>query len=249
MRKMKNKLLTALLGFFTAILIITFSIGLPIYFRPFYYAQVDLYIKDEYNSQAEEWQSWAEKYYKEDEYVKFENLSSDEIKDAYDEVLDYLTIPGNEFGTGKLPYREWTESHFADCKALFDLNASAFIISAFGVAVLLILNRRRVFELWKPFKMSITFCSGAYTLAGFAIIGGLAALDFDKAFTIFHAIFFPGKENWIFNPLYDRVILIMPQDFFMNCAILILVSIILLCLGCIAYGLIPRLREKLAREE
>ena len=64
---MKNKLLTALLGFFTAILIITFSIGLPIYFRPFYYAQVDLYIKDEYNSQAEEWQSWAEKYYKEDE--------------------------------------------------------------------------------------------------------------------------------------------------------------------------------------
>jgi len=249
MRKMKNKLLTALLGFFTAILIITFSIGLPIYFRPFYYAQVDLYIKDEYNSQAEEWQSWAEKYYKEDEYVKFENLSSDEIKDAYDEVLDYLTIPGNEFGTGKLPYREWTESHFADCKALFDLNAGAFIISAFGVAVLLILNRRRVFELWKPFKMSITFCSGAYTLAGFAIIGGLAALDFDKAFTIFHAIFFPGKENWIFNPLYDRVILIMPQDFFMNCAILILVSIILLCLGCIAYGLIPRLREKLAREE
>jgi len=246
---MKNKLLTALLGFFTAILIITFSIGLPIYFRPFYYAQVDLYIKDEYNSQAEEWQSWAEKYYKEDEYVKFENLSSDEIKDAYDEVLDYLTIPGNEFGTGKLPYREWTESHFADCKALFDLNAGAFIISAFGVAVLLILNRRRVFELWKPFKMSITFCSGAYTLAGFAIIGGLAALDFDKAFTIFHAIFFPGKENWIFNPLYDRVILIMPQDFFMNCAILILVSIILLCLGCIAYGLIPRLREKLAREE
>lgn len=246
---MKNKLLTALLGFFTAILIITFSIGLPIYFRPFYYAQVDLYIKDEYNSQAEEWQSWAEKYYKEDEYVKFENLSSDEIKDAYDEVLDYLTIPGNEFGTGKLPYREWTESHFADCKALFDLNAGAFIISAFGVAVLLILNRRRVFELWKPFKMSITFCSGAYTLAGFAIIGGLAALDFDKAFTIFHAIFFPGKENWIFNPLYDRVILIMPQDFFMNCAILILVSIILLCLVCIAYGLIPRLREKLAREE
>ena len=38
---MKNKLLTALLGFFVAILIITFSIGLPIYFRPFYYMQID----------------------------------------------------------------------------------------------------------------------------------------------------------------------------------------------------------------
>ena len=39
---MKNKILTGLLGFFIAILIITVSIGLPIYVRPFYYLQVDL---------------------------------------------------------------------------------------------------------------------------------------------------------------------------------------------------------------
>ena len=243
---MKNKILTGLLGFFAAILIITFSIGLPIYFRPFYYAQVDLYIEDEYNELVDQWQAWAEKYYKDEDYVKFEKLSADEIKAAYNEVLDYLTIPGKDFGTGKLPYREWTETHFADCKFLFDLNAGAFIVSLIGIAVLIFLNKKAVFQLWKPFKMSILFCTGAFSLGGFAVIGGLAAIDFDKAFEVFHQIFFPGKENWVFHPVYDRVILIMPQDFFMNCAILILVSIILLCIGCILYGLVPRWREKLA---
>ena len=102
----------------------------------------------------------------------------------------------------------------------------------------------KVFELWRPFGMNVLFCSGAYTLGGFALIGGLAALDFNKAFEIFHKIFFPGKDNWMFSWYEDEIIRILPQDFFMNCAILILCSIILLCLGCIAYGLIGKYREK-----
>ena len=38
---MKNRIFTALTGFFVAILIITVSIGLPIYVRQFYYYQID----------------------------------------------------------------------------------------------------------------------------------------------------------------------------------------------------------------
>ena len=56
----------------------------------------------------------------------------------------------------------------------------------------------------------------------FALIGGLAALDFDAAFTIFHRIFFPGKDNWLFNPFTDPIITLLPQDFFLHCALLIL---------------------------
>lgn len=241
---MKNKILTSLLGVFIVVLIITFSIGLPIYFRPFYYLQVDLYIEDEYNTLADEWQEYLDKYDKEGKYEKFENLTADEIKAAYNEVLDYLTIPGNEFGTGKLPYRDWTESHFADCKVLFDLNAACFIIALAGFVTLIILNKKKVFELWNPFGMNISFYSGAITLGSFAVVGGLVAIDFDKAFTVFHAIFFPGKDNWIFYPQYDRVILIMPEQFFMNCAILIFSSIILLCLGCICSGLVNKYKAR-----
>lgn len=222
---MKNKILTGLLGFFIAILIITFSIGLPIYFRPFYYIQIDTLNIEEYSG-----------------------ADYDTIKDAFDELMDYLTIPGNEFGTGAFPYSEEGKSHFVDCKVLFDLNLYAFIISLVGFAVLMILKKIGVFQLWRPFGMNIAFSSGAYTLGFFALIGGLVAINFDRAFTIFHTIFFPGKDNWLFNPYTDGIIMILPQDFFMNCAILIFSSIILLCLGCICSGLIEKYREKLHAE-
>ena len=75
------------------------------------------------------------------------------------------------------------------------------------------------------FKRAPRFYSGVATLAGFATVGALAAIDFDEAFKIFHAIFFPGKDNWLFNPYTDEIITAMPQEFFMNCAILIVFSI------------------------
>ena len=70
---MKNKILTAVLGIFIALFIITFSIGLPIYFRPFYYMQIESLGIPEMCGESYE-----------------------TIKDAYDEVLDYLTkfLPG-----------------------------------------------------------------------------------------------------------------------------------------------------------
>lgn len=226
---MKNKILTGLLGFFIAILIITFSIGLPIYVRPFYYVQIDILNIEEYVAYIED----------------YSGFTDEDIKEAFDEVMDYLTIPGKEFGTGKFPYSEEGKSHFVDCKVLFDLNISAFIISLIGFATLMILKKVGVFELWRPFGMNVAFSSGAYTLGGFALIGGLAAINFDTAFTVFHKIFFPGKDNWLFNPYTDGIIMILPQDFFMNCAILILSSIIILCLVCIASGLIEKYKEKM----
>ena len=47
---------------------------------------------------------------------------------------------------------------------------------------------------------------------------------------MFHALFFPGKDNWLFNPYTDEIINILPQEFFMNCAILILAILILGCI-------------------
>ncbi|MBQ7327319.1 MAG: DUF1461 domain-containing protein, partial [Clostridia bacterium] len=68
-------------------------------------------------------------------------------------------------------------------------------------------------------------------------------------FRIFHTIFFPGKDNWLFSWYEDEIIRILPQNFFMNCAILIFVSIVLLCLACIILSLIPRWRAKYAAED
>ena len=210
---MKNRIFTALTGICIAILIITVSIGLPIYVRPFYYSQIDALNIEQYSGADRE-----------------------TIIEAYDELLDYLTIPGNEFKTGKFKYSESGKAHFVDCKVLFDLNLYALITAVLGLAILFILNISGVFELCRPFGKHVAFSSGLFTLTGFAVIGGLAATDFDRAFTIFHQLFFPGKSNWLFSWWEDEIIRILPQDFFMNCAILILVSIITLCILAIILG-------------
>jgi len=220
---MKNVIFTVLFVTALLLLIITSSIGLPIYCRTFYYAQIEPLGVPEATDKTVE-----------------------EIKEGYDEVLDYLTLPGREFGAGSFKYSEEGKAHFVDCKVLFDLNLYAFIISFVGATALIILNKRGVFEMWRPFGMNIAFSSGAYALGGFALIGGIVAIDFDKAFTVFHSMFFPGKDNWLFDWNKDQVIRILPQDFFMNCAILIFISIIALCLSCIIFSIISQARRSRA---
>ena len=222
--KIKNRLLSALFAVAAVVLIITFSIGLPIYVRGFYYAQIDSLNLPERTGHTKE-----------------------EIREAYDEVLDFLTIPGREFGSGVFRWSESGKSHFEDCKVLFDLNIVALIVSLAVIVTLGVLIRRRVFELSRPFGHSILLTCGASTLGFFALLGIIVSIDFDTAFVVFHSLFFPGKDNWIFDARTDEIIRAMPQKFFMNCAILIASSIIIISVGCIVYGIVER-RLRLRRE-
>ncbi len=212
-KKVTSRALTVLAVALIIILVITFSIGLPIYFRPFYYVQINALDMP------------AETGY-----------DYDTIKTAYDEVLNYLTLPGFEFGTGELQYSEVGEGHFADCKFLFDLNLWAFVISLCLFVVIYILSRRRIIELCAPRGFDVGFWAGCVTLSVFVLLGIVVSVDFNTAFTVFHTLFFPGKDNWIFNPKYDEIIKVMPEQFFMNCAILIASSIILISAVLIVLG-------------
>ena len=198
-----NSVLSVVMVISLVLFTITFSIGLPIYVRGFYYMQIEpLGLEEE------------------------TGYTYDEIKEGYDEVLDFLTRPGGEFSAGVFEFSEEGASHFEDCKVLFTLNGVVLIVSSVLIAVLLILRRKGIYNPATVFKCAPRYYSGIATLVGFAVIGVLAATNFDNAFRIFHKIFFPGKDNWMFNPYTDEIIMAMPQQFFMNCAILIVVSII-----------------------
>lgn len=218
---MKNKILTALLYVSAALLIISGSIALPIYVRPFYYIQIEplgIPAVTGYDKQT--------------------------MMDAYNEVLDYLTLPNREFGTGVFPHTAEGAAHFADCKSLFDLNAAVLLASLSAVVVLALLRRRGRFSLHYPRgRHPATLCGGGI-LQTFAAVGGLAALNFDRAFAVFHAVFFPGKDNWLFNVRTDAIILAMPQEFFRNCAVLILCSVVLWSLALLAFGLYRQKRNR-----
>ena len=76
------------------------------------------------------------------------------------------------------------------------------------------------------------------------ILGALVATDFDRAFEIFHAILFPGKDNWIFNSRTDPIILVMPEEFFMNCALFIGVGLVFFSAAIIAVNVILKRRTQ-----
>ena len=212
--KIANKLLSLLFVLSIVVLTITFSIGLPIYVRPFYYAHIDALGLDE---------AWG--------------IEKEEIIEAYDEVLDFLTMDGREFGTGSLRFSENGKKHFEDCKILFDLNKNAFFASLLIAAALLLLNKLGVIELARPKDMPLSFFAGVGALVLFASLAVIVAQDFRAAFTVFHTIFFPGKSNWKFNPNYDPIILFMPWQFFRNSAILICSSILIISVVLIIRGI------------
>lgn len=223
---MKDKLLTVLYAVAVFFLIISFSVSLPIYCRFFYYMQIGPLGLTEITGK-----------------------DTATIRQAYDEVLDYLTVPGAEFGTGVFKHSEEGAAHFADCKVLFDLNAAVLLVSFATVLILLILHKKRILKLSRPFGMNANFISAAAALAAFVILGILVAVDFEVAFEVFHQVLFPGKDNWLFNSRKDAIIKILPEEFFMNCAILIIAALVFICLGIITVQLAKLLRRQRAKKE
>jgi len=209
----QSKPLTILLAVLTAIALFTGSVALPILCRPFYHAHIGPM-----------------------NLTRFSGLTVEEIKTAYGEMMDYCTGLRPDFSAGVLTFSESGADHFADVRQLFLLDLWAFALSAAALLLFFLLRRKlspaplagRTFPFW----------AGVGLASLFALIGGLAALDFDAAFTVFHRIFFPGKDNWIFDPRTDPIINLLPQDFFMHCALLILGLLLTGCAALILWDVI-----------
>ncbi len=205
--KVKRGLNIGLTVIFIAALVVfmlTFSIGVPIYFRFLYYIQINtLHLTEQ--------TGW----------------SYEVIKEAYDDILNFCTMPGYPCITGQLKLSAEGAAHFADCKGLFDLNFWALFSSGIITLTLLLLNRFKVISLARPFGHGAQLLSAIIAVAlPVVIIILVLIVGFDAAFEAFHAIFFPGKTNWLFDPSEDQIINVMPQEFFMNCAIIVAVTLI-----------------------
>lgn len=199
------KLLSVLLAVAIAFTLLTGAIAAPILCRPFYYAHIGPL-----------------------ELEARTGLTREEIRTAYDEMLDYC-LGGEKFSTGVLKWSQSGKDHFTDVRVLFLLDLRVFAAGAAAIVILLIIGRLRRRSPARLLGRGPCFWAGAGLGGAFLIVGGLAALDFDRAFTVFHTIFFPGKTNWLFDPNTDQIINILPEKFFMDCAILILAVLVIGC--------------------
>ena len=153
-----------------------------------------------------------------------------EIKANYDAVIDYSLSFGNaplEFPT--FPMSEGGRIHFEEVKNIFNLFKYMAIFGTLTGAAGILRQRRK--QSYGYLKLTAIL-----TVSLPAVIGATVALNWDWAFVTFHELAF-NNDYWLFDPATDPVINILPDAYFLHCAVMILVLVIL---GSLICGLIYR---------
>lgn len=197
-----KKTVSVLMSIITALAILTGSIAVPVLIRPFYYAHISPMELTQYG------------------------LTETEIKDAYNDMMDFCLGFSGEFSAGKLPFSEEGASHFADVRGMFIADLMIFTACILIFIVLKVLK----FEPHKFAGFSPSFYGALGLLVLAIVIGVFVAVDFNATFMVFHRLFFPGKTNWVFYPDVDPIIRYLPEVFFRNCAILIFSVMAIACI-------------------
>ena len=147
--------------------------------------------------------------------------SVDLIRRNYDVLIDYNTIGfKGELNFPDLPMSESGRIHFEEVKRVFDLFGYLALILTPVCIICLIISR----------KLRSALCLLAGGLLGLivpAVLGILTAVSWDTFFVRFHELVF-HNDFWIFDWRTDPVILILPDTFFLHCAVLIFALVFLL---------------------
>ncbi|MCR5067608.1 MAG: TIGR01906 family membrane protein [Erysipelotrichaceae bacterium] len=202
----KSKTLAVVMIITTALFILSLSIALPILFRPFYYWHINIL-----------------------KLPQETGFTYDQIKTAYDEMLDFCLGLRSVFSTGVLRFSESGMLHFVDVRGLFLLDLAVLIVSSLIIILTRLLKKKAVVEPHRFYGHTPEYYGAELLAVVFIMITLLSLGNFDRTFVIFHKIFFPGKTNWLFNPYEDEIINVLPEVFFRNCAIAIVVILIGLC--------------------
>ena len=142
------------------------------------------------------------------------------ILDNYNALIDY----NSPFFQGDLIFPSLPSSpealqHFVEVKDIF---VSFYYIGAITLILSIIIVIR------KAAKKDYSFLQvSAITVVVIPVIAAIAAsLNFDATFVIFHKLFF-RNDFWLFDPITDPVITILPDTFFLHALIIIIVTVLI----------------------
>ena len=167
--------------------------------------------------------------------------TEDVIRDNYDALIDYNSIFfDGELSFPDLPMSESGRIHFEEVKDLFAL-------FQYGAAIFGILAVFLLIWLWRIRKKTgsrnyfFLKLSAILTVALPVVFGLAIAVNWEGFFVAFHRLMF-NNDYWIFDAATDPVITILPDAFFMHCALMILAIILAAC------GIMTLLYRKLKKQ-
>lgn len=202
-------------GICFALALIALGLALAVHFRPMYYLSI----------------TWLD--------IPAESgLNPVIIRENYDALIDYCS----PFFKGELVFPSLRSSasgisHFAECKELFKSIYIIGLICAVICGVSFFIKR-------KLGEVNYLMACAVSSIALPAVLVIAFLINFNAMFLLFHKITF-SNDDWLFDPATDPVINILPEAFFMECALLICATVIIG--GAIA--LVLYLRRKRRRKE
>lgn len=178
-------------GLFFAISLLAIGLALAINLRPLYYLNI----------------SWLD-------IPESSGLNAVVIKENYNALIDYCS----PFFKGDLVFpslraSESGLSHFAEVKDIFNL---IYIVGAVCLVLTVVsfIIKRKLGE----YKYLRTCAIITVVLP--AVVGIFSVISFDTLFILFHKIVF-DNDDWLFNPKTDPIIDLLPETYFMECALII----------------------------
>ena len=193
------------LGLALCLFIISVSVVATQNFRPLYYADIRLLHIPESSG-----------------------LDEETIRANFDVLIDYNGL----FHRGSLqfPTMAMSESgriHFEEVKAVFDLfGYTALITFVLSVIGILLARRQRRYTYLK--------IAGLLSIILPVLLGILVAVNWDLAFVAFHKVVF-HNDYWLFDAATDPVITILPDTYFLHCAVMIFTLVILGSILCLIF--------------
>lgn len=163
------------------------------------------------------------------------SMSEEKIKENYDVLIEYLT--NEEVEKLILPSFEMStegEIHFVDVKNIFIFIKK--MMSVLGIYSLIGIAFNSIKKQYNFLKYTAI---GTITVPIGVLM--LAMIDFEKVFILFHKIAFTN-DYWVFDPMLDPVINILPQEFFLH-SLLLIISIVLI--SSLMLIMIYKMEEKL----
>lgn len=166
------------------------------------------------------------------------NIPRNKLYAEYGSIIDFINNPK----TTDLSFESFTLSnnalyHFVEVRKIF-IGIYIFLIFSISLLVIyLLINKKRI----KKAIGNIPVISLLITIVTSFVIIAFSMVNFNYLFKIFHEIIFTN-DYWIFDTVKDSIILALPEEFFLLCAIIIIVLSIIIT--CIELVICKRVREE-----
>lgn len=159
--------------------------------------------------------SWTLKWY---HVLATVNMSKIQLMHNYHQLIYYLSFSWiKHLKMTDFPSSSAGLQHFADVKNLFMLNEVVLVISGviFFFFIRELIKTKSLWQVIRPLQIAAVVP---------ILVAVMMSISFNQFFIVFHELLF-RNDDWMFDPQKDPIINALPEEFFLQCFVLVFIFI------------------------